>query len=73
MKKYNLEINEDELNLIRLALSAAAHEFSNKRVRYTPEELKDILFGDNEDFKPFEEQQEAIRAFNNRLEELRKS
>lgn len=73
MKKYNLEINEDELSLIRLALSAASNEFSNRRVKYTPEELKDILFGDNEDFEPFAEQQAAIRAFNDRLNELKNS
>lgn len=71
MKNYNLEVNEDELDLIRLALSAAAHQFSNERVKYTPEELKNIL--EDDDFEPFAEQQKAIRDFNKRIDELKNS
>jgi|28_taG_2_1085356.scaffolds.fasta_scaffold00445_5 hypothetical protein len=72
MKKYNLEISEDEFNLIRLALSAAAKEFRTTRVKYTSEELKEFLEGDG-DFEPFAEQQQAIRDFNKRLNELKES
>lgn len=71
MKKYNLEINEDEFDLIKLALSAASNAFRNKRVKYTPEELNNIMLDD--DFEPFAEQKGAIRAFNSRLDELKNS
>lgn len=71
MKKYTLEINEDELNLIKLSLSAAALKFRTERVKYSPEELKNIL--EDEDFEPFAEQQKQIRDFSKRIAELKNS
>lgn len=68
MKKYNLEINQNDLSLIHLALSSLSNGYRNTRVKYTPEELTKIL--DDEDFEPFAEQQQEIRDFRKRLPNL---
>lgn len=68
MKKFTLEINEDELSMIRLSLSAALNDFKNTRVKY---DLKDLL-GDTA-VSPFAEQEEKILEIDKRLKSLQDS
>lgn len=68
MKKFNIEINEDELNLIRLALSCAINDYRNTRVQYSAEDLiKDSIP------YAFKEQENEILKLDKRLDELKKT
>lgn len=68
MKKFTLEINEDELSMIRLSLSAALNDFQNTRVKY---DMKDILEGTA--VSPFAEYEEKILEIDKRLRSLQDS
>lgn len=65
MKKFTLEINEDELSMIRLSLSAALNDFRATRVKY---DMKDLLEGTA--VSPFAEQEEKILEIDKRLRSL---
>lgn len=68
MKKFNIEINEDELDLIRLALSCAINKYRSTRVQYSTEDLmKDSIP------YAFEEQENEILKLDKRLDELKKT
>lgn len=68
MKKFTLEITEDELNMIRLSLSAALNDFQNTRVKY---DMKDILEGTA--VSPFAEYEKKILEIDKRLSSLKDS
>tara|TARA_B100001179_G_scaffold87135_1_gene61816 strand:+ start:1461 stop:1670 length:210 start_codon:yes stop_codon:yes gene_type:complete len=65
MKKFTLEINEDELSVIRLSLSAALNDFRSTRVKY---DMKDLL--EDTAVYPFAEQEDKILKIDKRLRSL---
>lgn len=68
MKKFNLEINQDEINIMRLAVAAALKEFRNTRTQYTNAELLAIV--EDENFEPFAKQKKELIDLNKRLVDL---
>ncbi|AMN69044.1 MULTISPECIES: hypothetical protein [Psychrobacter] len=68
MKKFTLEINEDELSMIRLSLSAALNDFRSTRVKY---DMKNFL--ENTPVSPFAEQEKKILEIDKRLKSLQDS
>lgn len=65
MKKFTLEITEDELSMIRLSLSAAINDFRTTRVKYDIKELSEGIT-----VSPFAEQEEKILKIDKRLKSL---
>lgn len=65
MKKFTLEITEDELNMIRLSLSAALNDFRTTRVKY---DQKDLLEGTAA--SPFADHEKKILEIDKRLSSL---
>ena len=68
VKKFTLEINEDELSMIRLSLSAALNDFRSTRVKY---DTKELLEGTA--VYLFAEQEEKILEIDKRLRSLQDS
>lgn len=68
MKKFTLEINEDELSTIRLSLASAVRDFQNTRVKY---DMKELLEGTA--VSPFAKQKEKILEIDKRLKILQDS
>lgn len=68
MKKFNLEINQDEINIMRLAVAAALKEFRTTKTQYTSAEILKSMEG--EDFDPFAKQKKELLDLNKRLVDL---
>lgn len=70
MKTFNLEINEDELNLIRIALSCTVNDLNSTRVKIDP---KSFRLDEPTPPHPFAKQEKELLDLDKRLNELKKS